>query len=190
MLEEAEKEYYQSERVRLSAMTGDGYAIIVEQFRLLYHVYERMCSHVPGAMARKGWPLLPADFPDETLATALTMFFLGGTSELTSLDATLLANGNDPDIDVLLNTLEPATIAIAAQLDDQGEERMPELRTLLHSGESQLRTETLLRLLYYTYQSMNEGHPPDDDETGLAYIRACTRIMDTLTQLLFMRLSE
>lgn len=164
----------------------------LEEFQATYAVYRRLYLHVPTALVAAGWP--PADDPEHRIATTLTMLYLDGPYDpdqhLTAIHAALLANGNAPDIDTLVNLVQSTPLPIIYTKGHPDPERNHELRLLLRANDSQIRTDALLKTIYYLHEDLSQGHPLHDTKTSNNLLHATTRILNTITTTLFLTLDN
>jgi len=69
-------------------------------------------------------------------------------------------------------------------------QRNHELRLLLRADDSQILTDALLQTIYHTHDAITQGHPPPHTAAGNTLLHAATRILDTVTTLLYRELDQ
>jgi len=183
MLATEDKDFCQLQRTAIASVTNDDLHSVFQRFEIRYPLYNRLYNLVPAALRAIG-KVPPARPQDNEKATGVVVQYLGGQQILDNL----AAHDNAEDIDILTAILEHNMFNIRLKLDGTPHvDGNNQLEADIQSPDADTRATAILYVLYYVRCNIFHGQKHREEDQRLL-LRACTRILQTVTDQLYGRL--
>jgi hypothetical protein len=172
-------EHYNNWTAKVNAITGTDLNSVYDRYMTLYVIYNNLYTHVPPVLIQKGIPV-PNQIYDNKKATEWVVKYLGATEILQNLHA----NGNDADVQVIINLIKEEVFYI--KLNHGQRQRNEDLKILknLRSNNEVQKANAILQVCYYVRCNIFHGSK-DFQEYQRLLIEPLTNIMRTVIAQLY-----